>query len=226
MSFNSRRLRSARLWPLALALAVSLAACSDDASDESTANNASANNGSANNTSANNGSANDASANNDEADAGQSDAAGESDTGAENDAPPPAELPRITALEYSENTVGCPTSNCGRAIAVNVVSQRITYARNGSGPSYGIDAADAESFTERVVTDTTYERMRNGFDCPAPTTNETEFRFEGRILVDGEYRQSIQDISGCIEAEDEHVLAIVAVFEELRVKYYSDDIDE
>ena len=206
---------------------VAMAGCGDGNNNNGT-NNTTSNNTTPNNTTSNNTTSNNTTSNNTTPNNTTPNNTTSNNTTSTNNTNP-RETPYIARFRYYEEKQSAlgPTTE---GFTVGVLGGTI---ENEDGNLETLPPADLEAFETMHLGADTIDRMRNGWDCPEVGSGdmgagaadmgglieESTFWFEARITeADGSDR-AIQEITGCVQADDPETGAIIDALTELGMQY-------
>jgi hypothetical protein len=132
---------------------------------------------------------------------------------------------QVASLYYREVEQSCPTSSCVNGIRINAISAQIEKVENGSGLQRQMNNADTDAAIEDILTENTFDKMENGWDCGTVDSPDIRYEFEARIWDGNDYVEKIQDITGCVqdgstEPDAAEVQRIITYLEDLRAEYF------
>lgn len=132
---------------------------------------------------------------------------------------------QIASLYWRRQEQNCSTSSCTFGVRFNAIAGRITKVDNGQGLERTMSDSDTDAAIADLLTEATYDKMENGWDCGTVDSPEVPHLFEARIWNGNDYVEVIQDVTGCIgenstAADAAEVQRIITYLKDLRTEYF------
>ncbi|MFW6053778.1 MAG: hypothetical protein ACOC9J_03100 [Persicimonas sp.] len=117
----------------------------------------------------------------------------------------PAERPLLPDFAYYRQDLGCGGSTCIDGVAVNIIGGIVEKTENGHARHEDLQDHEIRFLQDFVLTDDTYQKMLDGWSCgPDTDLDGVKWSFDARVLVDGTYERTVQNISGCMAQDADH----------------------